>query len=126
MWNGRRVDITPVAGTILALLSVLVMSAFSGQAGQFRASVVKIDITPDKAQWLLGYDPRQSTGVHDHLFHRIVAMDDGKTQFFLISTDICLYSPSVYDEITKELADQTGIKPVQVWWTVTHTHSAPE
>ena len=51
-------------------------------AAQFRASVVKIDITPDKPQWLLGYGPRQSTGVHDHLFHRIVAMDDGTTQFY--------------------------------------------
>jgi hypothetical protein len=66
---------------------------FRLEAAQFRASVVKIDITPDKPQWLLGYGPRQSTGVHDHLYHRIVAMDDGSTQFFLISTDICHYSP---------------------------------
>jgi hypothetical protein len=95
-------------------------------AAQFRAAVVKIDITPDKAQWLLGYGPRQSTGVHDHLYHRIVAMDDGATQFFLISTEICLYSPSLYDDVTQEIEKQTGIKPVQIWWTVTHTHAAPE
>jgi hypothetical protein len=95
-------------------------------AAQFRAAVIKIDITPDKPQWLLGYGPRQSTGVHDHLHHRIVAMDDGATQFFLISTDICLYSPSVYDDVTKEIEKQTGIKPLQIWWTVTHTHAAPE
>jgi len=95
-------------------------------AGQFRASVVKIDITPDQPQWLLGYDPRQSTGVHDHIFHRIVAMDDGRTQFFLISTDICLYSPAVYDEIARELSERMGINRLQVWWSVTHTHSAPE
>jgi hypothetical protein len=87
---------------------------------------MKIDITPDKPQWLLGYGPRQSTGAHDHLYHRIVAMDDGKTQFFLISSDICLYSPSVYDEIASALETQMGIKPSQVWWTTTHTHSAPE
>jgi hypothetical protein len=95
-------------------------------AAQFRAAIIKIDITPDKPQWLLGYGPRQSTGVHDHLYHRILAMDDGATQFFLISTDICLYSPSVYDEVTKEIEKQTGIKPLQIWWTVTHTHAAPE
>jgi len=95
-------------------------------AAQFRASVVKIDITPDKSQWLLGYGPRQSTGVHDHLYHRIVAMDDGATRFFLISTDICLYSPSVYDDVTKRIQEQTGIEPLQIWWTTTHTHAAPE
>jgi hypothetical protein len=111
---------------ISAFLLALSLGSLTGRAGPFRASVVKVDITPAKPQWLLGYDPRQSTGVHDHLFHRIVAMDDGQTQFFLISTDICLYSPSVYDEITKELSAQSGIKPLQVWWSVTHTHSAPE
>jgi len=95
-------------------------------AAQFRASVVKIDITPIDPQWLLGYGPRQSRGVHDHLHHRILAMDDGKTQFFLISSEICLFSPSVYDEVMSALEAETGIKPVQVWWTVTHTHSAPE
>jgi len=95
-------------------------------AGQFRAAVVKIDVTPEKPQWLLGYNPRQSTGVHDRLYHRIVAMDDGRIQFFLVSTDICLYSPSLYDGVMKELEKEAGIKPLQLWWTVTHTHSAPE
>ncbi|MGO8787190.1 MAG: neutral/alkaline non-lysosomal ceramidase N-terminal domain-containing protein [Terriglobia bacterium] len=110
---------------LVFVLSVL-GSGFSLRAAQFRASVVKIDITPDKSEWLLGYGPRQSTGVHDRLFHRIVAMDDGTTQFYLISTDICLISPSVYDDVTKEIEKQTGIKPLQIWWTTTHTHAAPE
>ncbi len=113
---------------LIISLFVLAVAAslHNAVAGQFRASVVKIDVTPEKPQWLLGYNPRQSTGVHDRLYHRIVAMDDGRTQFFLVSTDICLYSPSLYDGVTKELEKETGIKPLQVWWTVTHTHSAPE
>jgi neutral ceramidase len=110
----------------LAIVLGILGSSFGLRAAQFSASVVKIDITPDKSEWLLGYGPRQSTGVHDHLFHRIVAMDDGTTQFYLISTDICLYSPSVYDQVTAEIEKQTGIKPTQIWWTVTHTHAAPE
>jgi len=126
MLTRRSFKVSRPFGTLLALTSVLVLSALSAHAGQFRASVVKVDITPDAPQWLLGYGPRQSTGVHDHIFHRIVAMDDGKTQFFLVSTDICLVSPSVYDEVTKRLAAETGIKPIQVWWSTTHTHAAPE
>jgi hypothetical protein len=35
-------------------------------------------------------------------------------------------APCVYDEVTKKLEEETGITPLQVWWTVTHTHSAPE
>jgi hypothetical protein len=96
------------------------------QTGQFRASAVKVDITPSSSKWLAGYPPRQSTGVHDPIFHRVVAMDDGTTQFFLASSDLCLFAPSVYDEFAVQLKKQTGIDPIHVWWTVTHTHSAPE
>jgi neutral ceramidase len=92
----------------------------------FRASVVKVDITPSTPKWLLGYGARQSTGVHDPIFHRIVAMDDGESKFLLVSTDLCLFSPTVYDEAAKRIQKETGIPPVRFWWTVTHTHSAPE
>ncbi len=87
---------------------------------------MKVDITPSSSKWLAGYPARQSTGVHDRLFHKVVALDDGVTQFFLVSSDLCLFAPSVYDEFTAQLKRETGIGPLQVWWTVTHTHSAPE
>lgn len=110
------------ATLILAALA----SPASGQTGSLRAAAVKVDITPDSSKWLAGYPPRQSTGVHDRIFHRVVAIDDGTTQFFLASTDLCLIAPSVYDDFAAALKKETGIEPVQVWWTVTHTHSAPE
>ena len=98
----------------------------SAPDGNFRAAVTKVDITPSANKWLAGYPARKSTGIHDHIFHRIVALDDGRTQFFFISSDLCLFAPSVYDEMTAQLKRETGIEPIQVWWTVTHTHSAPE
>jgi neutral/alkaline ceramidase-like enzyme len=112
-----------------ALVPALLAAASSGaaaQAGSLRASAVKVDITPSSSKWLAGYPARQSTGVHDRLFHRIAALDDGATQFFLVSSDLCLFAPSVYDQFTTQLKRETGIDPLQVWWTVTHTHSAPE
>jgi hypothetical protein len=92
----------------------------------FRASVVKVDITPKSSQWLLGYGPRQSTGVHDNIYHRIVALDDGINKFILISSGLCVLSPSEYDRMAAELKNKFGIEPIDLWWTVTHTHSAPE
>lgn len=92
----------------------------------FRAAVVKIDITPKDSQMLLGYQARKSTGVLDPIYHRIVVLDDGKTQFFLVSTDICEYSPSEYDLVAAQLEKQLGIRPQNFLWTTTHTHSAPE
>ena len=95
-------------------------------AAGFSAAVVKIDITPSTPKWLLGYGARQSTGVHDPIFHRIVAMDDGGQKFLLVSTDLCLFSPTVYDEVARRIEKATGIPPLRFWWSVTHTHSAPE
>jgi len=119
--------------TLRTLVPALVVAVWAAapagalaQAGKLRASVVKVDITPSSSKWLAGYPARQSTGVHDRIFHRVVALDDGVTQFFLASSDLCLFAPSVYDEFTAQLKRETGIEPVQVWWTVTHTHSAPE
>ena len=92
----------------------------------FRASVVKVDITPNRPQWLMGYAPRQSTGVHDHIYHRIVAMDDGRVLFFLISSDLCLFSPGLSDEVTQQIHKELGVEPRNIWWSVTHSHAAPE
>src|SRR5258708_3639782 len=92
----------------------------------FRASVVKVDITPATPKWLLGYGPRQSTGVHDPIFHRIVALDDGASTFVIVSTDLCLFSPTVYADAAARTEKEPGIPAVRFWWTVTHTHSAPE
>ena len=39
---------------------------------EFRASVVKVNITPDAPKMLLGYGARKSTGVNDHIFHKII------------------------------------------------------
>ncbi|MBX2921680.1 MAG: neutral/alkaline non-lysosomal ceramidase N-terminal domain-containing protein [Chitinophagaceae bacterium] len=94
--------------------------------GIFRAAVVKIDITPDQPKMLLGYNARQSTGVHDRIYHRIVVLDDGITQFVLVSSDICVISPSEYDHMASLLLCKFGIVPENFWWSLTHTHSAPE
>jgi neutral ceramidase len=111
---------------LLCNISLGQQSANKGLVPGFRAAVVKIDITPDNSQELIGYDSRKSKGVHDHVYHRIVALDDGTTQFFLVSTDICGISPTEYDHVAAQIKSQVEINPMNIWWTTTHTHSAPE
>ncbi|MEO5602120.1 MAG: neutral/alkaline non-lysosomal ceramidase N-terminal domain-containing protein [Cyclobacteriaceae bacterium] len=114
----------------LTLNFLLWMFPFDSRAqpavSKFRAAVVKVDITPQDSQNLLGYGARKSTGVLDAIFHRIVVMDDGTTQFVLVSSDICLFSPAEYDRVAARVKSLYGINPLNFWWTVTHTHSAPE
>jgi hypothetical protein len=101
------------------------VEATAKETGHFRAACVKIDITPDTPQWLHGYGPRQSTGVHDRIYHRIAALDDGETTFFLVATDICTILPSFYQDCCEKLAREAQIRPEHIWWSTTHTHSAP-
>ncbi|MCO5238409.1 MAG: neutral/alkaline non-lysosomal ceramidase N-terminal domain-containing protein [Chitinophagaceae bacterium] len=111
---------------IVIVISFVIALFPSSTHAQLKAAVVKTDITPSDAQYLLGYQERKSNGVRDHIYHKILALDDGNTQFFIISSDICLYSPSEYDKVAAMLQKRFGINPLNVWWSVTHTHSAPE
>ncbi|MBD0284998.1 MAG: neutral/alkaline non-lysosomal ceramidase N-terminal domain-containing protein [Flavisolibacter sp.] len=123
-FSGKRLSAFFTLLSLFFLLCLLLPGRASG--GGFRAAVVKVDITPEDPQVLSGYDPRTSTGVHDHIYHRIVALDDGTTQFFLISTELVGMAPSMYDRVAAQLKRQYGINPMHLWWTVTHTHSAPK
>jgi neutral ceramidase len=93
---------------------------------EFRAAVFKVDITPEDSINLAGYGARKSTGINNRIYHRILVLDDGRSQFFLISSELGGFSPAEYDRLTVQLKSQYGIDRKNVWWTVTHTHSAPE
>src|SRR5689334_7957875 len=111
----------------VVLLVILLLSSLSAAfSAGFRAAAAESDITPDSPQWLMGYNARQSTGVHDKIFHRVVALDDGRTQFYIVSSDLCLFSPGVYDEVAEALQKRLGIDRRNFWWSVTHSHAAPE
>jgi neutral ceramidase len=92
----------------------------------FKAGVSKVNITPELSKQLLGYHARKSVGVMDSIYHRIVYMNDGRTSFYLISSDLCIISPEEYDKVAARLHKELGIHPHNFWWTTTHTHSAPE
>lgn len=110
---------------MIMLLLPAVTNALNDQ-GKLKAAVVKVDITPSEPKMLLGYAARKSTGVHSGIHHKIVVLDDGTTRFFLVASDLCVLSPSEYDHVATLLKKKLGIDPLQFWWSVTHTHSAPE
>jgi hypothetical protein len=101
---------------------VVLMACWAVSAAPFRAAVVKVDITPQSPQWLMGYNARKSTGVHDPIYHRVVVMESGGVQFVLAASDLCLFSPGVYDEVVRDI----GVPRTNFWWSVTHSHAAPE
>lgn len=111
---------------ILQIVLILIFHIITTSAQSFRSAAVKKNITPDNSQQLLGYGARKSTGVYDSIYHRILVLNDGENEFYLVSSDICLVSPSEYDRVQDMITDEFGIEGEQFWWSVTHTHSAPE
>lgn len=108
------------------ILLLALAAATVAAAAPLRAGAAKADITPANSQWLMGYNARRSTGVLDHIYHRAVVMEAGGQQYVLVASDLCLFSPSVYDEAAREVERETGIPRARFWWSVTHTHAAPE
>src|SRR5436190_5168405 len=109
-----------------AFTFAVLLGGLPAAAAPFRAAAVKADITPKTPQWLMGYNARKSTGVHDPIFHRVVAMEAGGRQFVLVASDLCLFSPEVYDDVARAVERETGVPRAWFWWSVTHTHAAPE
>lgn len=110
---------------VFILVIHIIATEAAGQA-TFRAAVVKANITPDNSQTLIGYAPRKSEGVRDSIYHKVVVLDDGKQQFYLVSSDLGAIAPPTYHETAEKLKKLYDIDEKHFWWANTHTHSAPE
>jgi neutral ceramidase len=110
----------------MRLACLVLMAGLPAAAAGLRAAAAKVDITPRTSQWLMGYQARKSTGVHDPIYHRVLALESVGTEFILVASDLTLFSPAVYDDAAAELERTLGIPRTHFWWTVTHTHAAPE
>src|SRR6476659_1240422 len=103
MTHRRMLMLIGSAAVALVVVGVVPAAAQTRRDSGFRAAAAKVDITPETSQWLSGYQPRRSEGIHDRIYHRVVALESGDTQFFLISSDLCLFSPTFYDRVSRDL-----------------------
>ena len=56
----------PLISALIVVSSATPQIGAPDAAGNFRAAVAKVDITPSASKWLAGYPARKSTGIHDH------------------------------------------------------------
>jgi neutral ceramidase len=93
----------------------------------FLAGTAKILITPVTPIPMSGYGGRNDPfkGVHDDLFARVVVFSDGVNKAVLITTDLIGISNSIWEETTKRITKETGIKKEFVLLSAVHNHSGP-
>ena len=83
-------------------------------------------ITPPLGTPIVGYyNQRLTQGVHDDLFVRCIAFDDGEKKALCIALDLCLLSTERYNEYKEMLFADTQIPADAIFITCSHTHTGP-
>jgi neutral ceramidase len=92
------------------------------------AGAAKRDITPSKSVWMDGMiRDSGSTGVHDHIWVRALALANGdvKDGIIVVSTEICGVPTQETTAVREKIAAATGIPVEGIIVADTHTHSGP-
>lgn len=90
--------------------------------------VGKAGITPPIGVPLAGYGARKgapSIGVHDSLFVRVIALQSGDRQAYLVGYDALILNPPVARRLEAKIKQQLDIPADRFLFTATHTHSGP-
>ena len=103
------------------------------------AGFAKVNITPRllsnednivedkfKAVPLAGYGDRKgkpSTGVHDSIFVKAVALKSGVRTIIFVGADLLIMPPNISDSVSR-LLSVNGIRREQLFFSATHSHSS--
>lgn len=97
------------------------------RAGQLRAGIAKVDVTPPELPVLIngGMLSRSGTRIKSRLFARAVAVSDGDETACLVIVDSCMLPRTLLDEAKERASKATGIPADHIAIGATHTHTAP-
>ncbi len=123
----RPIDRTPYQQTGYyrqALAEIAAKPPLACQRAPLLAGIAKAGITPPIGVPLAGFGARKSkpsTGVHDSLYVRVIALQAGEQRACLIGYDALLIHP----DLARAIEKRSGLKAEQLYFTASHTHSGP-
>lgn len=105
-------------------------TAFSRQVHSgWKASVAKVDITPQESIWMAGYASRDhpSEGVRHSIWAKALVLEDASGNLaVLVTTDLVGIRQELSLRIRDRLKHQFGLSRAQVILNSSHTHTGPE
>lgn len=112
---------------LTCLLSVITILSLNSADAALRAGVAKVSIVPPFPAQMGGFHDRVKDfeGVHDELFARAVALDDGATKLVLIGSDLMAIDAEMVRLIRAGITAAVGIPASHVMVCCAHNHSAP-
>ena len=106
------------------------INSFTPQKTKFNTATKvgwsKVNITPTVKGPMAGYGKRRGTFfeiVHDSVFVRAIAFQNGVENIFLVSADMLIVPPNVTYLLFNKL-DSIGISPKSIHLSATHTHNS--
>ncbi len=94
--------------------------------GRFQAGWAKVELTPPVGAPLGGYGARDgapSTGVHDPLFVKALAVSDGDDTAVIVGADMLVVPENIADAVRQQVTAATGLHAGAILFNATHTHS---
>lgn len=111
---------------LLLSLSPSAAGATDDTARVFRAGAAASNISPPLGLPIVGgWSPTGAQHIHDELFARCLALDDGSTKIVFVVCDNLGIPREVIDEAKRVIEKETGLPPSAVVIGSTHTHSGP-
>jgi len=100
----------------------------TGNPGRLQAGWASVELTPPIGVPLAGYGNRggaPSTGVHDPLFVKALAVSDGVDTAIIVGSDMLIVSDNIAHPVRDLVAEATGLDENAILFNATHTHSGP-
>ena len=117
--------------SLRGLLSVLVLSLACPSfvaAGQWKAAVGSVAITPDEPIWMGGYAARKEPSqgaVHDLHAKALIIQDESGNRIVIVTTDLLGITPELRSRVGADV-ESLGIAPESLLMNASHTHCGPE
>jgi hypothetical protein len=102
-------------GVLLAALA-----AHAADPGPLRAGAARVDITPSANALPVPY-----TSVRDHLFVRAIVLENGIMRAALVGVDLIGIDEPLWQEISKQVAQELQCPVENIIISATHSHSSP-
>jgi neutral ceramidase len=92
---------------------------------QFYAGIAESVITPPAGTYMVEPRGKLSTGTHDDLFVKALALSDGNNKFVIASFDLLGFDELLVKTIREAVLESAGIKAEQLMLSCSHTHNSP-
>jgi len=91
-----------------------------------KVGFAEVDVTPPLGVRMAGFfEDRTVEGIHDPLFARAMAIDNGEHPLILLTCDLISLKGETARRVREAIAAGTGVAPDSIAMSATHTHTGP-